>query len=88
MMQTPKPPKHTRTPPDVVSATSRVEEHFLGALSDVLSRAIRHVIAPPSAAWRHPGLERGSASPYAEKAGGQGGLGGGVGGLGGGCLGA
>ncbi|GBF97200.1 hypothetical protein Rsub_10061 [Raphidocelis subcapitata] len=53
------------TQPGVTDAEARAREHFLAALSDVLSRGLRHVVAPPAVAWRRGGQLEGAASPYA-----------------------
>ncbi len=53
---------------EVATALSRTREHFLGQLTDILSHGVRHVIAPPGAAWDREGEAFGSASPYANKA--------------------
>jgi hypothetical protein len=52
---------------DVASTAARAREHFLGAISDILSHGLRHVIAPPSATWHHDGYLHDTASPYTHR---------------------
>lgn len=54
-----------RPRPAVEDAEARAREHFLAALSDILSRGLRHAVAPPAVAWRRGGQLEGAASPYA-----------------------
>jgi hypothetical protein len=61
------PPAPAR--PEVTSAAARAREHFLGALSDILSHGLRHVVAPPSATWHHDGYLHDTASPYTHNVG-------------------
>jgi hypothetical protein len=56
-------PLPTKT--EVADAAARAESHILAALVDVVSRGVRHAIAPPAAVWRHAGYLHGAASPYA-----------------------
>eukprot|EP00879_Flechtneria_rotunda_P012231 GHRR01012773.1.p1 GENE.GHRR01012773.1~~GHRR01012773.1.p1 ORF type:complete len:1051 (+),score=372.66 GHRR01012773.1:153-3305(+) len=50
------------------SATySAAKDVFFSELSNVLSRGLRHVVAPPSATWHHRGYLHDTASPFAHK---------------------
>lgn len=51
----------------ISDAATKAKDRFLAEISAVLSRGIRHVIAPPSAAWHHQGYLHDTASPYAHK---------------------
>ena len=54
----------------------RARDSFMAQLSSVLSRGIRHVIAPPSAVWRHDNINpHDTAKPMAHKVRGLGGPG-------------
>lgn len=52
----------------VASQAARSKDLFMGELSAVLSGAIRHAVAPPSATWRHTaGYLHNTATPYAKE---------------------
>ncbi|MEW5314243.1 MAG: hypothetical protein WDW38_005754 [Sanguina aurantia] len=42
------------------------QELFLAEMAALLSRALRHVVAPPTAVWRHSGYLHDIASPFAK----------------------
>jgi len=51
----------------VADASERAHDMFLGELTGVLSRALRHVVAPPTATWTHAaGHAHDTATPYAQ----------------------
>eukprot|EP00878_Enallax_costatus_P020352 GHUV01021506.1.p1 GENE.GHUV01021506.1~~GHUV01021506.1.p1 ORF type:complete len:850 (+),score=172.67 GHUV01021506.1:211-2760(+) len=49
------------------AAYSTAKDVFFSELSNILSRGLRHVIAPPSATWHHRGYLHDTASPFAHK---------------------
>jgi hypothetical protein len=59
----------TRVGEGYALVNERVRSHdmFAAELAAVLSRGIRHVVAPPSATWRHAGNLHDSAMPFAKQ---------------------
>ena len=50
--------------PEVHDVNARAKDVFLSELSNAMARALRHVIAPPTATWHHKGYLHDTASPY------------------------
>ena len=58
-------------PPPSLCLQVRRRDLFMAEMSSLLSRAIRHVVAPPTAAWHHPGSRHDAATPFAKQVRGQ-----------------
>lgn len=54
-------------PEHALTEENRAKELFLAELGGILSRAIRHVIVPPTATWHHEGYMHDTATPFAKQ---------------------
>ncbi len=50
---------------EIAGEALRSQDLFMAELSAVLSRGLRHVVAPPTATWHHHGYLHDTATPYA-----------------------
>lgn len=52
---------------EALSETMRAQDLFMSRMASVLSRGIRHVIAPATAMWHHDGYIHDTATPYSSE---------------------